>query len=98
VTMPDKAPRTIKYAWAVLLSLAVGAIAATEKDSPWQPLLNSLVDAFQSEMRADPPPLPGAGQIPTRLGPLNLPPWEKIFPTAPPRRPVAPPDVATTDK
>lgn len=96
--MPEKMPRTVKYAWALLLSLSVGAIAVTEKGSPWQPLLNSLIDALQLQMRGDSPALPGTGQIPTRLGPLNLPPWEKVLPTAPPVRAVAPPDVAPTDK
>lgn len=96
--MPEKMPRTVKYAWALLLSLAVAAVAVTEKDSPWQPLLNSIIDAFQLQMRADPPPLPGAAQIPARLGPLNLPPWKEIFPAAPTRRPVAAPDVAATDE
>ena len=96
--MPEKMPRTFKYAWALLLSLSVGAIAVTEKGSPWQPMLNTLIDALQLQMRGDTPALPGAGQIPARLGPLNLPPWEKVFPAAPTRRPVAPPDVATTDE
>jgi hypothetical protein len=96
--MPEKAPRTIKYAWALLLSLSVGAIVVTEKGSPWQPLLNTLIDALQSQMRADPQPLPGAGQIPARLGPLNLPTWEKVLPATPTSGPVAPPNVATTDK
>jgi hypothetical protein len=91
-------PRAAKYAWALLLSLAVASVAVTEKDSPWQPLLNSLIDAFQLQMRADPQPLPGAGQIPARLGPLNLPPWKEVFPAAPTVRPVAPPDVAATDE
>lgn len=92
------APRSIKYAWALLLSLAVGAIAVTEKDSPWQPLLNSVIDALQLNMRADPAPSPGAGQIPTRLGTFNLPPWEKIFPAAPNRNAPTPPDMAAADK
>ena len=96
--MSEKLPRTVKYAWALLLSLSVGAIAVTEKGSPLQPLLNSLIDALQLQMLGDTPQLPSAGQIPTSLGTLNLPPWEKIFPAASPRRPVTPPDVAPTDK
>jgi hypothetical protein len=90
-------PRAAKYAWALLLSLAVAAVAVTEKDSPWQPLLNTLIDAFQLQMRADPPPLPGAGQIPAGTRPFNLPAREEVPPTAPPGGAVAPPDVAAAD-
>lgn len=95
--MPEKMPRPVKYAWALLLSLAVAAVAVTEKDSPWQPLLNTLIDALQLQMRADPPPLPGASQIPARLGPLNFPARQEVLPAAPPGRTVAPPDMAATD-
>jgi hypothetical protein len=91
-------PRSLKYTWALLLSLMVAAVAVTEKDSPWQPLLNTLIDVIQFQMRADPPPLPGAGQIPATLGPLNFPTREKVGPGAPPVRPVTSPDMATADK
>jgi hypothetical protein len=96
--MPEKMPRTVKYAWALLLSLSVGAIAVTEKGSPWQPLIHSLIDALQLQMRGDTPALPGTGQIPTRLGPLNFPTREEVGPTAPTVGPVAPPDMAAADK
>lgn len=96
--MPEKAPRTIKYAWALLLSLSVGALAVTEKGSPWHPIINSLIDAMQIHMQIQTPTLPGAGQIPARLGPFNFPAREEVLPAAPSVRAVAPPDVAATDK
>ena len=96
--MPEKAPRTIKYAWALLLSLSVGALAVTEKGSPWHPLINSLIDAMQIKIQTQTPTLPGAGQIPAHLGPLNFPAREEVLPAAPTVRTIAPPNVASTDE
>lgn len=93
--MPEKLPRGIKYAWALVLSLTVTVIAVSEKDSPWQPLLNALIDAIQLQMRADPPALPGAGEIPTGPGPLHFPTRQKVSPAAAPVSAIAPPDMAT---
>lgn len=95
--MPNNLPRTVKYAWALLLSLSVAVVAVTEKDSPWQPLINSLIDALQLHMKAEPQPLPGAGQVPAGAGPLHLPAREKVPPAAAPSGAITPPDVAAAD-
>ena len=58
-----KAPRHLKYAWAALLSLAVGALALTDKESPLLPLLNQLIDVMQEQQRGQPSPAAGAARM-----------------------------------
>ena len=87
----QKAPRFLKYFWACSLTLAVAAVALTEKGSPWLPLLNTVIDLLQYHGN---PGLPGAGDIPAGAGPFYLPTGQKVEPTAPPRPPRTSPDMA----
>lgn len=77
--------RLAKYFWALLLSLSVAGLTLSNKDSAWAPVINALIDILQQQtFRTGSPGLPGAGQIPTGTGSLNLPSGEKIQPAAPP--------------
>jgi len=86
--------KALKYSWALLLSLAVAGLALTERDSPWGPLLNGLIDLLQHQQQNGRPALPAGGQIPTSTRPLHLPAGQKVEPAAPAGLAVAVPDVA----
>jgi hypothetical protein len=95
--MPEKMPRSVKYTWAALLSVAVGALTVSDRGSVWRPVLHHLIDAIQREMDNGMQPLPGAGHIPAGTGPLNLPPREEVLPAAPDFSTTTPSDMATGD-
>lgn len=91
----EKGRKAVKYSWALLLSLAVAGLALTERESPWAPLLNGLIDLLQQQhQQQGRPGLPAAGQIPTSTGPLNFPSRQKVQPAAAHGPAVAAPDVA----
>lgn len=88
-------PRSVaKYGWAAVLSLAVAGLALTEKDSPWGPLLNGLIDLMQQQQQNSRPALPAASQVPTSTGPLHLPTGKKVEPATAPGFAAAAPNVA----
>lgn len=81
--------KTIKYAWAALLSLSVAGLALTDGNSAWRPLLNGLIDLLQQQHQPEgtnnEAPLKRllrTGQIPAGPGALNFPPREKVQPAA----------------
>ena len=41
------APRQIKYAWALLMTLLVSASFALQEDSQWLPLVHRTIDILQ---------------------------------------------------
>ena len=88
-----KATRPVKYTWALLLSLAVGALALTERDSPWAPLLNGLIDLLQQQERSA-PKSPPAGEIPAGSGAFHLPARQEVEPGASALPAIAPGNVA----
>lgn len=81
--MPDKCSRPMKYAWALALTGTVAAMAVTERGSPANLLLNTLIDAIQLELQGPGPQLPGTGEIPASPGPFDLPPLKEVQPGDP---------------
>jgi hypothetical protein len=92
--MPKKMPRPMKYAWALLLSVAVGTLTLTERGSPWQQVLNGLIDALQHQLGGELRSLPGAGEIPASPGPLNFPTRQEVTPGTTNSPAIAAPDMA----
>ena len=87
--------KLLKYVWALLLSCAVAGLAATDRSSPWAPLLNSLIDLLQQhKTQGIAPALPAASEIPTSTGPLHFPARQKVQPAAAAGPAVAAPNVA----
>jgi hypothetical protein len=95
--MPEKMPRSVKYTWAALLSVAVGALTVSDRGSAWMPVLHHLIDAIQREMDNGMQPLPGASHIPAGTVPLNLPSREEVLPAATDTGATTPTDMAAGD-
>jgi len=71
--MNNRSPRFIKWGWALGLSASVGMLLMSERNGPWAPVLNMLIDAMQQQLHPDAPKLPGTSEIPAGAGPLNFP-------------------------
>ncbi len=65
---PNTTKKRLKYAWAALLSLSVATLALTERESPWLPLVNQLVDFMQLHYQQGTPNQPAPAQSPAATG------------------------------
>ena len=96
--MTNRSPRALKWGWALGLSASVGMLLMSERNGPWAPVLNMLIDTIQQHFAPTYQQLPGTGQIPTGSGPLNFPSLKKVFPAAAPGSTATPPDVAPANQ
>lgn len=96
--MSNRSPRVLKWGWALGLSASVGMLLMSERNGPWAPVLNMLIDTIQQQFTPAHPQLPGTGQIPTGSWPFNFPALKKIFPGAAPRATATSPDVAPANQ
>ena len=96
--MSNRSPRVLKWGWALGLSASVGMLLMSDRNSPWFPVLNLLIDSIQQQSPPPSPQLPGTGQIPTGSWPFNLPALKKVFPGAAPGAAATPSDVTPANQ
>lgn len=96
--MSNRSPRVLKWGWALGLSASVGMLMISDRNGPWAPVLNLLIDSIQQQFATPASQLPGTGQIPTGSWPFNLPALKKIFPTTSDGVPSTPADVAPANQ
>ena len=96
--MNNRSPRVLKWGWALGLSASVGMLLMSERNGPWAPVLNMLIDTMQQHLSPTNQQLPGTGQIPTGSWPFNLPSLKKVFPGAAPGAAATPSDVTPANQ
>ena len=96
--MNNRSPRVLKWGWALGLSASVGMLLMSERNGPWSPVLNMLIDTIQQQLAPSHPQLPGTGQIPAGPWPFNLPALKKVFPAAAPGSAATAPDMAPANQ
>lgn len=42
-------PRTVKYAWGVVVTILLGLSLVLDRGNPWLPLLNRAIDLMQEQ-------------------------------------------------
>jgi hypothetical protein len=96
--MSNRSPRVLKWGWALGLSASVGMLLMSERNGPWAPVLNMLIDTMQQHLAPTYQQLPVTGQIPAGSWPFNLPALKKVFPAAAPGPAATPSDVAPANQ
>lgn len=48
--MNNRSPRVLKWGWALALSASVGMLLMSDRNSPWTPVLNMLIDSIQQQL------------------------------------------------
>lgn len=96
--MSNRSPRVLKWGWALGLSASVGMLLMSDRNSPWAPVLNMLIDTMQQHLSPTNQQLPGTSQIPTGSWPFNLPALKEVLPAAAPGSAATPPDMAPANQ